>query len=85
MVTAAGAAAVAQAGHDWHARPAADALPSKAGVAPAGLQLDVIPFECEHRFMATLHAAVDATVWWRCSWPCSPAWRCPSHRRGSSG
>jgi magnesium-transporting ATPase (P-type) len=42
-------------------------LAAKAGVAAAGLQrdrprLDVIPFESEHRFMATLHAAGDATV-----------------------
>jgi magnesium-transporting ATPase (P-type) len=43
------------------------ALAAKAGVVPAERQLeqprlDVIPFESEHRFMATLHAAGDGAV-----------------------
>jgi magnesium-transporting ATPase (P-type) len=42
-------------------------LAMKAGLSPAALQrerprLDVIPFESEHRFMATLHASADGTV-----------------------
>ena len=42
-------------------------LAMKAGLNPAELTLDrprlgMIPFESEHRFMATLHSACDATV-----------------------
>ncbi len=42
-------------------------LAVKAGIAPAALRLeqprlDVIPFESEHRYMATLHAAPGGTV-----------------------
>ncbi len=43
------------------------ALARKAGLTPDGLaawkRLDTIPFDAEHRFMATLHAGPDAERW----------------------